>query len=47
MLRGSVLQPYEAVPHGAMMLAGCFGLLRAFADQRPDFADAITAVLDI
>jgi uncharacterized protein (DUF1786 family) len=46
MLRGSALRPYEAVPHGAMMLAGCFGLLRAFADQRPDFANAINAALD-
>ncbi len=46
MLRGSALQPYEAVPHGAMMLAGCFGLLRAFADQRPDFAPAINSALD-
>ncbi len=46
MLRGSALQPYEAVPHGAMMLAGCFGLLRAFADQRPDFAVAINHVLE-
>jgi uncharacterized protein (DUF1786 family) len=46
MLRGSALQPYEAVPHGDMMLAGCFGLLRAFADQRPDFAAAINGVLD-
>ncbi len=46
MLRGSALRPYEAVPHGAMMLAGCFGLLRAFADQRPDFAEAINPQLD-
>ena len=46
MLRGSALHPYEAVPHGDMMLAGCFGLLRAFADQRPEFAAAINAVLD-
>ncbi len=46
MLRGSALHPYEAVPHGAMMLAGCFGLLRAFADQRPDFAARINAALD-
>jgi uncharacterized protein (DUF1786 family) len=46
MLRGSGLRPYEAVPHGDMMLAGCFGLLRAFADQRPDFAAPISAVLD-
>ncbi len=46
LLRGSALQPYEAVPHGDMMLAGCFGLLRAFADQRPEFAAAISAALD-
>jgi uncharacterized protein (DUF1786 family) len=46
MLRGSALHPYEAVPHGDMMLAGCFGLLRAFADQRPDFAEAINVGLD-
>ncbi len=46
MLRGSALHPYDAVPHGDMMLAGCFGLLRAIADQRPDFAEAINAVLD-
>ena len=46
MLRGSALNPYEAVPHGDMMLAGCFGLLRAFADQRPDFAEAIEQALN-
>jgi uncharacterized protein (DUF1786 family) len=31
LLRGSPLHPYEATPHGDMMIAGCFGLLRAFA----------------
>ena len=41
MLRGSRLHPYEAVPHGDMMLAGCFGLLRAFADSEPSFAPLI------
>jgi uncharacterized protein (DUF1786 family) len=41
MLRGSRLHPYEAVPHGDMMLAGCFGLLRAFADHEPSFAPLI------
>jgi uncharacterized protein (DUF1786 family) len=46
LLRGSALHPYEAVPHGAMMLAGCFGLLRAFADQRPDFAARLNAALN-
>lgn len=33
LLRNSVLHPYEATPHGDMMIAGCFGLLRAFADH--------------
>jgi uncharacterized protein (DUF1786 family) len=41
MLRGSRLHPYEAVPHGDMMLAGCFGLLRAFADHDPAMAPLI------
>jgi hypothetical protein len=41
MLRGSELHPYEAVPHGDMMLAGCFGLLRAFANAEPHFAPLI------
>lgn len=40
-LRGSSLHPYEATPHGDMMLAGCFGLLRAFADCYPDMAALI------
>ncbi len=38
LLRGSALHPYEATPHGDMMIAGCFGLLRAFADRDPQFA---------
>jgi uncharacterized protein (DUF1786 family) len=41
LLRGSELQPYEAVPHGDMMLAGCFGLLRAFADHETQLASFI------
>ena len=41
LLAGSDLRPYLAVPHGAMMLAGCFGLLRAFAARRPELAPAI------
>lgn len=35
------LEPYLAVPHGDMMLAGCFGLLRAFAAHDPASAPAI------
>jgi uncharacterized protein (DUF1786 family) len=46
LLRGSTLHPYEAVPHGDMMLAGCFGLLRAFADRYPPFAEAIHTALN-
>ncbi|HEY7418272.1 MAG TPA: DUF1786 family protein, partial [Ktedonobacteraceae bacterium] len=45
MLRGSHLKPYEAVPHGDMMIAGCFGLLRALADQQPELAPAIELAL--
>jgi uncharacterized protein (DUF1786 family) len=45
LLRGSVLHPYEAVPHGDMMLTGNFGLLRALADQCPDLAPAIKPTL--
>jgi uncharacterized protein (DUF1786 family) len=41
LLRGSGLHPYEAVPHGDMMLAGCYGLLRALADHQPSLAPLI------
>jgi uncharacterized protein (DUF1786 family) len=41
MLRGSKLHPYEATPHGDMMIAGCFGLLRAMADHEPELAPMI------
>lgn len=40
-LDGSTMRPYQAVPHGAMMLAGCFGLLRAVAIRVPEYASAI------
>jgi uncharacterized protein (DUF1786 family) len=45
LLKGSHLQPYLAVPHGDMMLAGCFGLLRAYAAHDPAVAEAVTARL--
>ena len=52
MLRGAALRmgdaeirPYFAVPHGDMMLAGCFGLLRAFAASYPEAAEEIEAAL--
>lgn len=45
MLDGSALQPHFAVPHGHMMLAGCFGLLRALAVRLPENAAAIAEQL--
>lgn len=45
LLRGSRLHPYEAVPHGDMMLAGCFGLLRAVASLAPTLAPEIARTL--
>lgn len=45
LLRGSRLHPYEAVPHGDMMLAGCFGLLRAVAALDSSLAPHIDRVL--
>jgi uncharacterized protein (DUF1786 family) len=41
LLDGSRLRPHLAVPHGDMMLAGCFGLLRALAARLPDFAPVV------
>ncbi len=41
LLQGAVPQPYFAVPYGDMMIAGCFGLLRAMASVFPDLAGPI------
>ncbi len=46
-LRGSELDPYFAVPHGDMMVSGCFGLVWAFADKHPDHADEILEALGV
>ncbi len=46
-LRGSALDPYFAVPHGDMMVSGCFGLLWAFADKHPEHADEVLEKLGI
>lgn len=46
-LRGSALDPYFAVPHGDMMVSGCFGLLWAFAEKHPQHSDEILATLGI
>lgn len=45
LLDGSPFRPYLAVPHGDMMLAGCFGLLRALARRMPEFAPAVESRL--
>jgi uncharacterized protein (DUF1786 family) len=44
-LRHSGLRPYFAVPHGDMMISGCFGLARAFAEKYPQHREEIEAVL--
>ncbi len=36
LMRDSQHRPYFAVPFGDMMIAGCFGLLRAYADRFPE-----------
>ncbi len=46
MLR-EVAHIYRAVPHGAMMQAGCFGLLRALAAHLPNYREEIEAGLAI
>jgi len=45
MLAGSALQPYLAVPYGDMMMAGCWGLVRACAHVLPWTAAAIEGAL--
>ncbi len=45
LLRGSRLRPYFAVPHGDMMLAGCFGLVRACAARLPQWTEEIERAL--
>lgn len=46
-LRGSRLEPYFATPHGDMMVAGCFGLLWAFAEKYSEHREEITAALGV
>jgi len=45
-LSGSSLHPYNAVPFGDMMIAGCFGLAAAVAHQLPDLSTSINKALD-
>ncbi|MCL4488823.1 MAG: DUF1786 domain-containing protein [Chloroflexi bacterium] len=39
-------QPYFATPYGDMMLAGCYGLVRAYAELNPAAAPEIERALD-
>jgi hypothetical protein len=42
----SAHRPYFATPYGDMMLAGCYGLVRAYAELNPAAAPEINRVLD-
>ena len=46
-VRGSRLEPYFAVPHGDMMVSGCFGLLWGFAEKVPEHADEVLGALGV
>ncbi|MBI4201448.1 MAG: hypothetical protein HY531_04045, partial [Chloroflexi bacterium] len=45
MLEASPLNPYFATPHGDMMLAGCFGLVRALAERCEPWREEILRAL--
>jgi uncharacterized protein (DUF1786 family) len=45
MMHESSLRTHMAVPFGDMMIAGCFGMLRATADLLPDLAEVILEAL--
>ena len=45
LLEGSSLGPYFATPHGDMMLAGAFGLVRAWAEKHEPWRDEINRAL--
>jgi uncharacterized protein (DUF1786 family) len=46
-IRGTRLSPYFAVPHGDMMVSGCYGLLWAFAEKHPEHRDEILPALGL
>jgi uncharacterized protein (DUF1786 family) len=46
MMEKSKLRTHMVVPYGDMMIAGCFGLLRATADLIPDLASPIMQALN-
>ena len=43
--RSSSFHPYFAVPHGDMMITGCFGLVRACAARLPEWNEEIARAL--
>jgi len=45
MMSGSKLQPHFAAPHGDMMMAGCYGLIKAVGDFLPDHKNEIEEAL--
>ncbi len=46
-VRDTRLAPYFAVPHGDMMVSGCFGLLWAFAEKHPAHREEILSALGV
>ncbi len=46
-VRGSRLVPYLAAPHGDMMIAGCYGLVWAFAEKHTEHREEIVARLGV
>jgi len=44
-IQSSALAPYFAAPFGDMMISGCFGLLRGFAEVYPGAQEAVEARL--
>lgn len=47
LLAGSEAAPYLAVPHGDMMLCGCFGLLRGLTAARPEFGEIVDDAMGV
>lgn len=45
MMEKSILNPYFATPYGDMMMAGCFGLLKAVGDRLPEYRAEIDEAL--
>lgn len=45
MMENSRLSPHFATPYGDMMMAGCYGLLKASGELLPNFRDEIDAAL--